>query len=74
METEIDIQLISPPDRKKLTAGLLIGTYQFAEINVEQGAPIVELDTSGTGALAFPLQTLLGALDLATRRLLEATP
>jgi hypothetical protein len=64
---------VSPRDREKLTAALLVGTYQFAEINVEQGAPVVELDTSGTGTLVFSLQTLTDALDVATRRLVEAT-
>lgn len=69
---EIEISIVSPPDREDLVAEILVDREQLAEINREQ--PILQVEIypkpSG-GAWLLPFDELISALEQARRRLDE---
>jgi hypothetical protein len=67
-----EIELSSPPDREKLVASILVEHQQWAEINAESKALMLELYPRQDGRpWVFDLDAALDALQQAKQRLVD---
>jgi hypothetical protein len=64
------VEIISPPDRDKITASIMIGNEQWSEVNQESDRLQIEIyPCRNTGAWLFGFEETLEALIEAKKRL-----
>jgi len=72
MLESIKINIASVPDRESLVAELFVKHEMWAEINQENGQPVLEVYPRGNGQpWILPLEDVLQALTTAKKKLVD---